>query len=197
MAKKAASRKRTAAKKRPRGPKKSAEQQMRQRRALAGVTAVLAFLVAAALFPLQWLGPGAVGLFPEGNPVGSVGDAVNARLLAALGIGVAAVPLGILAAAASVGEWWVSARRKSLWIVSAALLVLGGRRGGGGGSLGGGLQLQPAGCAGKGGREGPSGCGTRCSHDWSGCGAVGRKAAGAVGGEAEGRVGPGRRRAVP
>ena len=97
---------------------------MRQRRALAAVTAVLAFLVAAALFPLRWLGPGAVGLFPEGNPVGSMGDAVNAGLLAALGIGVAAVPLGILATAASVGGWWASARRKSLWIVSAALLVL-------------------------------------------------------------------------
>ena len=97
---------------------------MRQRRMLAAVTAVLAFLVAAALFPLQWFGQGAVDFFPEGNPVGSLGDAVNARLVAALGIGIAAVPLGILAAAASVGEWWKPARRKSLWIVSAALLVL-------------------------------------------------------------------------
>ena len=97
---------------------------MRQRRALAAVTAVLAFLVGAALFPLRWLGPGVVEFFPEGNPVGAVGDAVNLRLLAALGIGIAAVPLGILAAAASVGEWWAPARRKSLWIVGAALLVL-------------------------------------------------------------------------
>ena len=97
---------------------------MRQRRALAAVTAVLAFLVAAALFPLQWLGQGAVEFFPEGNPVGSLGDGVNARLLAALGIGVAAVPLAILAAAASVGEWWKPARRKSLWVVTVALLLL-------------------------------------------------------------------------
>ena len=97
---------------------------MRQRRALAAVTAVLAFLVAAALFPLQWLGQGAVQLFPTGNPVGTAGDAVNARLLAALGIGVAAVPLGILAAAASLGDWWKPARRKSFWVVAAALLVL-------------------------------------------------------------------------
>ncbi|MYK65770.1 MAG: hypothetical protein F4022_04795, partial [Gemmatimonadetes bacterium] len=97
---------------------------MRQRRMLAAVTAVLAFLVAAALFPLQWFGQGAVDFFPEGNPVGSLGDTVNARLLAALGIGIAAVPLGILAAAGSVGEWWKPARRKSLWVVAAALLVL-------------------------------------------------------------------------
>ena len=97
---------------------------MRQRRAVAAVTAVLALLVAAALFPLRWLGPEAVGFFPTGNPVGAAGDAVNARLLAALGIGAAAVPLAILAAAASVGEWWVAARRKSLWIMAAAMLVL-------------------------------------------------------------------------
>ena len=97
---------------------------MRQRRAVAAVTAVLALLVAAALFPLRWLGPEAVEFFPTGNPVGAAGDAVNARLLAALGIGAAAVPLAILAAAASVGEWWVAARRKSLWIMAAAMLVL-------------------------------------------------------------------------
>ena len=97
---------------------------MRQRRVLAAVTAVLAFLVAAALFPLQWLGEGAVEFFPTRNPMGTAGDAVNSRLLGALGIGVAAVPLGILAAAASMGEWWKPARRKSLWIVVAALLVL-------------------------------------------------------------------------
>lgn len=97
---------------------------MRQRRALAAVTAVLAFLVAAALFPLQWLGPGAVDFFPEGNPVGTVGEAMNARLVRALGIGVATVPLGLLAAAASVGGWWASARRKSLWIVAAGLVIL-------------------------------------------------------------------------
>ena len=124
VAKGAASRKRAAPKKRPRGPKKSPEQRIRQRRALAAVTAVLAVLVVAALFPLRWLGPGAGEFFPTGNPVGSAGDAVKARLLAALGIGAAVVPVAILAAAALLGEWWAPARRKSLWIMSAALLVL-------------------------------------------------------------------------
>ena len=97
---------------------------MRQRRVLAAATAVLAFLVAAALFPLQWFGQGAVEFFPTRNPMGTAGDAVNSRLLAALGIGVVAVPLGILAAAASMGEWWKPARRKSLWVVVATLSVL-------------------------------------------------------------------------
>lgn len=86
--------------------------------------AVLAFLVAAALFPLRWLGPAAVEFFPERNPVGSVGGVLNTRLLAAFGIGAVAVPLGILAAAASVAGWWASARRNSLWFVAGALLLL-------------------------------------------------------------------------
>ncbi len=121
-AKKAGGRKRAAPRKRRRGPKGSSGRQARQRRLLAAAIATLGFLVAAALFPLRWLGWGAV--FPEGNPVGSAGDAVDAALLAALGLGAAAVPLGLLAAAASVGEWWTPPRRKSLWIVAAALLVL-------------------------------------------------------------------------
>ena len=97
---------------------------MRQRRTLAAVTAVLAFLVAATLFPLEWLGSRAAGVFPSGNPVGTVGDVVNERLLAALGIGCVAVPLGIFAGAASIGAWWTPPRRRSLWIVAAALLLL-------------------------------------------------------------------------
>ncbi len=88
------------------------------------MTAVLAFLVAAALFPLDWLGSRAVGVFPSGNPVGAVGEVVNQGLPAALGIGSVAFPLAIFAAAASVGGWWAFERRKSLWIVAGALLVL-------------------------------------------------------------------------
>ena len=97
---------------------------MRRRRTLAAVTAVLAFLVAAALVPLEWFGPRAAGAFVTGNPVGTVGGAVKEGLVAALGIGCAAVPPGILAVAASVGGWWAPSRRRSLWIVAAALLPL-------------------------------------------------------------------------
>ena len=119
------SRKRTAAVKRPpRAAKKSPAQKAGQRRTLAGVTAVFALLVAAALFPLEWLGSRAASVFPAGNPVGTVGEMVNEMLLAGLGIGCVAVPLGIVAAAAAVGGWWAAARRKSLWIVAGALLPL-------------------------------------------------------------------------
>ena len=104
--------------------KKSPRRQARQRRALAAVTGVLAFLVAAALFPLEWLGSRAAGVFPAGNPIGTVGELVNEKLLALFGVGGVAVPLGIFATAATVGGWWVAARRKSLWIVAGALLFL-------------------------------------------------------------------------
>ena len=123
-AKRVVSRKRGTAPKRPPRAKKSPGQQERQRRALAAVTGVLAFMVAAALFPLEWLGSRAAGVFPAGNPVGTVGEVVNEKLLAVLGIGCVAVPLGIFATAATVGEWWVTAGRKSLWIVAGALLLL-------------------------------------------------------------------------
>ncbi len=91
---------------------------------MAAIIAVLAFLVAAAFFPLTLLGPRVVEVFPMGNPVGSAGEMLNDRLRAFLGVGRAAVPLGVLAVAASVGRWWAPRRRKSLWIVSVALLLL-------------------------------------------------------------------------
>ncbi len=97
---------------------------MRQRRAVAAITAVLAFLVAAAIFPLRLLGERAAGVFRSGNPVGEVGSFIDQQLVAALGLGAGAVPLALLAAAASTGIWWPAPRRKSLWIVTASVLVL-------------------------------------------------------------------------
>jgi len=97
---------------------------MRQRRAVAAITAVLAFLVAAAIFPLRLLGERAAGVFRSGNPVGEVGSFIDQQLVAALGLGAGAVPLALLAAAASTGDWWPAPRRKSLWIVTASVLVL-------------------------------------------------------------------------
>ena len=91
---------------------------------MAAIIAVLAFLVAAAFFPLTLLGPRVVEVFPMGNPVGSAGELLNDGLRAFLGVGRAAVPLGVLAVAASVGHWWAPQRRKSLWIVTVALLLL-------------------------------------------------------------------------
>lgn len=97
---------------------------MRQRRAVAAITAVLAFLVAAAIFPLRLLGERAAGIFRSGNPVGEVGSFIDEQLVAALGLGAGAVPLALLAAAASTGNWWSAPRRKSLWVVTVAVLVL-------------------------------------------------------------------------
>ncbi len=97
---------------------------MRQRRAVAAITAVLAFLVAAAIFPLRLLGERAAGVFRSGNPVGEVGSFIDEQLVAALGLGSGAVPLALLAAAASTGNWWPAPRRKSLWVVTISVLVL-------------------------------------------------------------------------
>ena len=91
---------------------------------MAAIIAVLAFLVAAAFFPLTLLGPRVVEVFPMDNPVGSAGELLNDRFRAFLGVGRAAVPLGVLAVAASVGRWWAPQRRKSLWIVTVTLLLL-------------------------------------------------------------------------
>ena len=91
---------------------------------MAAILAVVAFLVAVAFFPLTLLGPRVVEVFPAGNPVGSTGELLNDRLRALLGVGRAAVPLGVLAVAASVGHWWAPQRRKSLWIVTVVLLLL-------------------------------------------------------------------------
>ena len=90
---------------------------------LARLLAVVALLVAAALIPLL-LGP-AFGVFPDDNPVGVVGEALKGLLVAWLGLGSAAVPLGVLAGAASTGGWWTPAARRALWVLTvAALLIL-------------------------------------------------------------------------
>ena len=88
------------------------------------MSAVLAVLVAVALFPLEWLGARVAGVFPAGNPVGTVGEVVNGELLGALGIGCVAVPLAILATAATVGGWWRATGRKCLWIVAGTIVLL-------------------------------------------------------------------------
>ncbi len=93
------------------------------RATIAVLAAVLAVLVAAALFPLQLLGARA-GVFPDGNPVGAAGDALKGLLVTWLGLGCAAVPLGLFAGAAQTGSWWGPAARKALWVVSAALLLI-------------------------------------------------------------------------
>ena len=124
----AAGRKRGSARKRPtrKKPSRAKKRTGREpdpRASIAVLAAVLAVLVAAALFPLQLLGVRA-GIFPSGNPVGAAGDALKGLLVTWLGLGCAAVPLGLFAAAAQTGGWWGPAARKALWIVSAALLVL-------------------------------------------------------------------------
>ena len=87
------------------------------------LTAVVAVLVAAALFPLHLLGV-RPEVFPDGNPVGATGEALKGLLVAWVGLGCAAVPLGLFAGAAQMGGWWGPAARKALWILSAALLLL-------------------------------------------------------------------------
>lgn len=103
-------------------------------RTLAFAVVILAFLIAAALFPLDLLGPRATGFFPAGNPVGRVGEVIDRMLVTWLGLGSAAVPLGLMAAAASIGAWWSPPPRRTLWILAlvlAALLPLGGYLAGG------------------------------------------------------------------
>lgn len=97
---------------------------MRQRRTLAGIVAVLGFLVAAAIFPVEWLGERVAGVFRSGNPMGVAGDMVDRYLVAALGVGCGVVPLALAAAAASIGAWGSASGRRSLWILTASLLVL-------------------------------------------------------------------------
>ena len=88
-------------------------------RALAAVAGIAAFLVAVALFPFHTLG----GL-PPVNPLGSAGQALRDALVAALGLGAAAVPLLLLATAASFGRWGSRELRKRGWILACALLFL-------------------------------------------------------------------------
>ena len=104
-------------------------------RTLAFLFVVLAFLIAAALFPLELLGPRVAGFFPTDNPVGAAGDAIDRFLLTWLGLGSAAVPLGLIAGAASIAAWWSPGTRRTLWILAcslALLLPLGGFLAGGG-----------------------------------------------------------------
>ncbi len=90
---------------------------------LALVIAVVAFLVAAALFPIGILGARVSGLFPAGNPVGDVGEALKRLLSGAIGLGSAAIPLGLMATAATIGGWWSPQARRSAWTLTAALLA--------------------------------------------------------------------------
>ncbi len=85
---------------------------------------VLAFLTAAALFPLDLLGSRVAGFFPTGNPVGTVGEVIDRMLVTWLGLGSAAVPLGLMAAAASIGAWWSKPPRRTLWVLALALALL-------------------------------------------------------------------------
>lgn len=96
---------------------------------LAILVAFLAFMVAAALFPIEVLGSRVADFFPDGNPVGEAGELLRRALVSWLGLGSVAVPLGLLAAAASIGGWSSPSPRRSLWIIvlaSAILFPLGG-----------------------------------------------------------------------
>ena len=84
----------------------------------------MAFLIAAALFPIDLLGTRVADIFPAGNPMGEVGDIVNRFLTTWLGLGCAAVPVGLVAGGASIGGWGSEGPRRSLWILTLALFLL-------------------------------------------------------------------------
>ncbi len=127
-AKRPRARGKTPAKRRKARPKPSAKasaaQRRRRRAGAAAVVAVLAFLIAAAVFPVDWLGSRVAGLFPLGNPMGAVGERLDAVLTAAMGVGRFAVPALALASAASIGTWWSASNRKGVWIASLVLVAL-------------------------------------------------------------------------
>lgn len=93
-------------------------------RTLAFLVVVLAFLITAALFPLDRLGPRVAEFFPTANPVGEAGHIIDRFLLTWLGLGSAAVPLGLVAGAASIGGWWSRPARRTLWILACSLVLL-------------------------------------------------------------------------
>lgn len=102
-----------------RGPGGVGRDSLTFKRALPVLTATAAFLVAVAIFPFDVPG------LPAGkNPLGDAGQVVENRLLAALGAGSAAVPLCLLALAATLGKWWSPEVRKRGWILSAGLAAL-------------------------------------------------------------------------
>lgn len=107
----------------PGGKPGAADPVVDPRNTLAVLTVVVAFLVGAALFPLDLVGFGTEAA-PARNPVGEAGDRVRALLVSWLGLGSGAVPLGLLAAAANAGHWWSPPARRSLWIVTVALLLI-------------------------------------------------------------------------
>ena len=92
--------------------------------ALTWTLALLALLVAAAVFPMEWLGPRIMALFPTGNPMGTAGQALREFLVAWVGVGCAAVPVGLLAGAGSAGPWGSAQGRRGMWILALALAVL-------------------------------------------------------------------------
>ncbi len=111
-------------KRRPKRAPATPAQRKRRRSVVATLGAVAAFLVAAMVFPLHFLGSRAAQWFPMENPVGALGERVNDLLRVGLGWGRFAAPLLVLAWAASIGEWWRARDRKGLWVLSVALLIL-------------------------------------------------------------------------
>ena len=109
--------------KRPRKKRKAGGRHTDPRGTVAVLLAVVAFLVAAATFPLHLLGS-VSEVFPAGNPVGETGERLRVLLVAWLGLGSATVPFGLLAAAASTGGWWGAPARRRLWIVTVALFLI-------------------------------------------------------------------------
>ena len=107
----------------PAKKRKAADRVVDPRGTLAVLIAVIAILVAAAIFPLGLLGS-AAEVFPAGNPVGETGERLKVLLVTWLGLGCGAVPLGLLAGAASTGGWWRPAVRRCLWVLAAALLLI-------------------------------------------------------------------------
>ena len=88
------------------------------------LSVVVAFLVAAALFPLGLAGPRVSAWFPSGNPVGWVGGQLDNYLRSSLGLGSAAVPLALVAAGATGRRWWSKDWIRRIWILTAGLMLL-------------------------------------------------------------------------
>ena len=109
---------------RRRGQVRTGPRRELEKRIFAGTAVVLAVLVAAALVPIELLGASATGIFPAGNPVGTLGNTLDRAVREWVGAGWIGAPLIVLAGALAMGGWWRAERRRSLWIVSVALMVL-------------------------------------------------------------------------